>query len=182
MGEFTTLYGNLAEDNYLRGKQFERVCKWYLENAPYYRDIVCKVWLWDDWEHKWGGDAGIDLVVEDHDGQLWAVQSKAYDPARAVTKKDVDKFLSESSRKWFQYRLLIATTDRLHPIAQRTIDDQEKKVGFIGLADLLTAEVDVLFARTVSCWPCTSDADLRVDGITAYRGINVGQVTAVRLN
>lgn len=142
MGDFTTLYGNLAEDNYVRGKQFERVCKWYLENAPYYRDIVRKVWLWDDWEHKWGGDAGIDLVVQDHDGQLWAVQSKAYDPARAVTKKDVDKFLSESSRKWFQYRLLVATTDRLHPIAQRTIDDQEKKVGFIGLADLLTAEVN----------------------------------------
>ena len=142
MGEFTTLFDNLADDNYLRGKQFERICKWYLENDPYYRDTVRKVWLWNDWEHKWGADAGIDLVVEDHDGQLWAVQSKAYDSARAVTKKDVDKFLSESSRKWFHYRLLIATTDRLHPVAQRTIDDQEKEVGFVGLADLLTAEVE----------------------------------------
>jgi superfamily II DNA or RNA helicase len=142
MADFTTLYGNLSEDNYVRGKQFERVCKWYLENAPYYRDTVRKVWLWDDWKHRWGGDAGIDLVVEDRDGQLWAVQAKAYDPDRAVTKKDVDKFLSESSRKWFHYRLLIATTDRLHPVAQRTMDAQEKTVGFIGLADLLTAEID----------------------------------------
>ena len=142
MGNFATLYGNLDPDNYIRGKQFERVCKWYLENDPYYRDTVRKVWLWDDWEHRWGGDAGIDLVAEDRDGQLWAVQAKAYDPDRAVTKKDVDKFLSESSRKWFTYRLLIATTDRLHLVAQRTIDAQDKPVGFIGLADLLTSEVD----------------------------------------
>ncbi|MBJ8347614.1 DEAD/DEAH box helicase [Antrihabitans sp. YC2-6] len=142
MGKFTTLYSNLSADNYLRGKQFERICKWYLENDPYYRDTVRKVWLWDDWEHRWGADAGIDLVVEDRDGQLWAVQAKAYDPDRAVTKKDVDKFLSESSRKWFSYRLLIATTDRLHSVAQHTIDAQEKKVGFLGLADLLTADLD----------------------------------------
>jgi predicted helicase len=141
MGEFTSLFANLAEDNRVRGKQFERICKWYLENDSYYRDTVRKVWLWDDWEHKWGADAGIDLVVEDHDGRLWAVQCKAYDSARAVTKKDVNKFLAESSREWFGYRLLIATTNRLHPVAQRTIDDQEKKVGFVGLADLLTAEV-----------------------------------------
>ncbi|MEU9806882.1 Helicase associated domain protein [Mycobacterium sp. NPDC050853] len=142
MGKFTTLYGNLSTDNHLRGKQFERVCKWYLENDPYYRETVRKVWFWDDWEHRWGADAGIDLVVEDRDRQLWAVQAKAYVPDSAITKKDVDKFLSESSRKWFCYRLLIATTDRLHSIARRTIDAQEKRVGFVGLADLLTAEVD----------------------------------------
>jgi len=142
MGAFSDLFAQLDPDPRVRGKQFEHVCKWFLENDPYYRDTVRKVWLWDDWEHRWGGDAGIDLVVEDSDGKLWAVQCKAYDPDHAVTKKDVDKFLSESSRKWFSYRLLIATTDRLHPVAQRTIDDQEKKVGFIGLADLLTADVE----------------------------------------
>ncbi len=142
MATFSDLFARLDPDPRVRGKQFEHVCKWFLENDPYYRDTVRKVWLWDDWEHRWGGDAGIDLVVEESDRKLWAVQCKAYDPDRAVTKKDVDKFLSESSRKWFSYRLLIATTDRLHLVAQRTIDDQEKKVGFIGLADLLTAQVE----------------------------------------
>lgn len=142
MPTFDAVFARLDPDPRIRGKQFEHVCKWFLENDPYYRDTVRKVWLWDDWEHRWGGDAGIDLVVEDSEGKLWAVQCKAYDPDRAVTKKDVDKFLSESSRKWFAYRLLIATTDRMHPVAQRTIDAQEKKVGFIGLADLLTAEVE----------------------------------------
>ena len=51
----------------------------------------------------------------------------------------------------FSYRLLIATTDKLHHVARRTIDDQEKQVAFVGLSDLLTAEVD---------WP-SNPLDLR---------------------
>ncbi|MDQ1203197.1 restriction endonuclease [Rhodococcus sp. SORGH_AS_0303] len=114
MGTFAALYDTCSENNHIRGRQFERICKWYLENDPYYRHTVRKVWLWDDWDHRWGSDAGIDLVVEDSVGKAWAVQVKAYSPDHAVTKRDVDKVLSESSRKWFDYRLLIATTDRLH--------------------------------------------------------------------
>jgi predicted helicase len=75
-------------------------------------------------------------VAEDHQGQLWAVQAKAYDPQYSVTKADVDSFLSESNRRVFSYRLLIATTDRIGPTARRTLDDQEKPVGFVGLAGL----------------------------------------------
>ncbi|QII07817.1 DEAD/DEAH box helicase family protein [Rhodococcoides fascians A25f] len=142
MGTFATLYGNLSKDNHIRGRQFERICKWYVENDAYYRQTVRNVWLWDDWEHRWGSDSGIDLVVEDNEGKLWAVQAKAYASDRAVTKNDVDKFLSESSRRRFHYRLLIATTDRIHHVARRTIDAQEKPVGLIGLAYLQTADID----------------------------------------
>jgi predicted helicase len=153
MGTFDDLYASLSEDPRVRGRQFEHVCKWFLENDPNYRDLVAKVWLWNDWEHKWGIDAGIDLVVEDVEGRLWAVQAKAYDPAYSVTKKDVDKFLSESSRARakakFDYRLLIATTDKLHHVARGVLGDQEKKVGFIGLADLRT---------TTAEWPASPDA------------------------
>jgi superfamily II DNA or RNA helicase len=153
MGNFDALYAALSEDPRVRGTQFEHVCKWFLENSPKYRDLVSKVWLWNDWEHKWGTDAGIDLVVEDVEGRLWAVQAKAYAPSYSVTKKDVDKFLAESSRARakarFDYRLLIATTDKLHHVARDVIGDQEKKVGFVGLADLLTTEVD---------WPARPDA------------------------
>lgn len=152
MGDFQTLFDNLSENPQLRGTQFERICKWFLENDPNYRDLVAKVWHWKDWEHNWGIDAGIDLVVEDVEGRLWAVQAKAYDPLYSVTKKDVDTFLSESSRSRgvakFDYRLLIATTDKLHHVARDVIADQEKKVGFIGRADLLTAAVD---------WPTSPD-------------------------
>jgi superfamily II DNA or RNA helicase len=139
---FSDLFSRLDPDPRVRGKQFEHVCKWFLTNDPTYKNTLRRVWLWSEWTSRWGGDAGIDLVAEDRDGRLWAIQAKAYDPANAVTKADVDKFLSESSRAMFSYRLLIATTDKRHHVARRTMDDQEKKVGFVGLSDLLTSEVD----------------------------------------
>ncbi len=66
----------------VRGGQFERICAWYLRNAPEYRDRIRTVWLWSDWPNTWGADAGIDLVAEEHDGFLWAIQAKMYDVAR----------------------------------------------------------------------------------------------------
>jgi superfamily II DNA or RNA helicase len=151
MGTFLELFARLDPDPRVRGRQFEHVCKWFLANDPTYKSTLRRVWLWEEWPGRWGGDAGIDLVAEDYDGRLWAIQSKAYAPENAVTKADVDKFLSESSRSVFSYRLLIATTDKLHHVARRTIDKQEKQVAFIGLSDLLTSEVN---------WP-TSPLDLR---------------------
>jgi len=99
MGTFDGLVGELDPDNALRrGKQFEHVCKWFLTNDPTYKSTLRKVWLWDEWEGRWGGDAGIDLVAEDHDGRLWAIQAKAYDPANAVTKHDVRHPVAMCSR------------------------------------------------------------------------------------
>jgi superfamily II DNA or RNA helicase len=142
VGSFSDLFARLDPDPRLRGKQFEHVCKWFLTNDPMYKNTLRRVWLWSEWTGRWGGDSGIDLVAEDHDGRLWAIQCKAYKPENAVTKADVDKFLAESSRAVFSYRLLIATTDKLHHVAQRTINDQEKHVAFVGLSDLLTSEVN----------------------------------------
>lgn len=30
------------------GRDFERLCKWALENVPEYRQRLRQVWLWDD--------------------------------------------------------------------------------------------------------------------------------------
>jgi predicted helicase len=141
VGAFNDLFARLDPDPRVRGEQFEHVCKWFLTNDPTYKSTLRRVWLWKEWTGRWGGDAGIDLVAKDHDGRLWAIQAKAYAPENTVTKADVDKFLSESSRAVFSYRLLIATTDKLHHVARRTINDQEKQVAFVGLSDLLTSEV-----------------------------------------
>jgi predicted helicase len=138
MGHLGDLLARLDEDRFRRGKQFERVCKWFLTNDPLYRHQVRRVWLWDEWPGRWGADAGIDLVVEDREGGLWAVQSKAYDPGYGVTKADVNTFLSESSRSQFSYRLLIATTNRVGQTARRTIAAQEKQAGLLLLADLVS--------------------------------------------
>jgi predicted helicase len=146
---FESLLSQLDPDK--RGPQFERLCRWYLTNAPEYRGRFKRVWLWQDWPDAWGPDAGIDLVAEEHDGGLWAIQTKAYDPAYAIKKADVDSFLSESSRPQFSYRLLIATTDRLGPTARRTLDAQREPVGYLLRSQLALAPV---------AWP-TSPDDLR---------------------
>ncbi|MGN7780481.1 Helicase associated domain protein [Mycolicibacterium sp. 22603] len=139
MGTFSDLRAQFdPDDNRRRGKQFEYVCKWFLENHPTYQPLLRRVWLWDDWPGRKGIDAGIDLVAEGTDGKLWAIQSKAYATSHSISKRDVDKFISESSRSKFAHRLLIATTDKRHPIATRLMDDLG--IPFVGLTQLREAD------------------------------------------
>ena len=156
MGSLQQLLGTLSADPRTKGREFELLARWYLENEPEYASIVEQVWLWDEWPERWGADAGIDLVVKTRLDTLWAVQAKAYDSKYSVTKSDLDSFLSESSRADFDFRLLIATTDRIGGTASRTIAAQEKPVGSLMLADL---EASVLE------WPDSMD-DLRPAAIT----------------
>ncbi len=148
MGAFADLFNQLDADDRIKGRQFEHVCKWFLTNDPVYTHELRRVWLWDEWPDRWGADAGIDLVAEDRIGRLWAIQAKAYDPAYRVTKRDVNKFLAESGRGVFTYRMLIATTNLIDRIGERTIQEQEKRVTFFRLNDLQVAEVD---------WPAFTD-------------------------
>ncbi len=124
-----------------RGKVFELYSKWFLENDPTYSAQLKKVWLWKDWPNNWGRDKGIDLIAETHTGEFWAIQAKCYDENYYVTKEDVDKFLSESSRKVISYRLLICTTDRLGNNAREVIAAQEKQVGICSLEHLLDSSL-----------------------------------------
>ena len=98
MAALADLLGRLDPDPVRRGKQFERICQWFLTNDPVYARELRRVWLWDEWPGRWGADAGIDLVAEDRHGHLWAIQAKAYDAATWITKRDVDTFLAESGR------------------------------------------------------------------------------------
>jgi superfamily II DNA or RNA helicase len=137
-----TLLAQLHTEPTRRGREFERICKWFLINDPVYSaDLRC-VWLWDEWPGRWGADAGIDLVAEDYQGRLWAIQAKAYDPSTTITKRDVDTFLAESGRPKFAFRLLIATTDLIGHTAKRTIEGQEKPASVALLGDLEAAQVN----------------------------------------
>jgi predicted helicase len=148
---FADLFSQLDADDRIKGKQFEHICKWFLTNDPVYKHELRRIWLWDEWPGRWGIDAGIDLVAEDHQGNLWAIQAKAYDEAGWITKRDVDTFLTESVRTVFSFRLLIATTNRIGATAKRTLEAQEKPASVLLLGDLDAAEVD---------WP-SSPSDLR---------------------
>ena len=137
MGTFDQLVDKLDADNGVKGHQFERIAKWFLINDPTYKSLLRRVWLWKEWRDRWSDlEAGIDIVAEDFDGKLWAVQCKAYRADRTITKVDIDKFLSESNRPVFAERLLIATTDNIHHVARNTMSAQEKSVSVVGLEAL----------------------------------------------
>ena len=51
---FSELVDRLPREPYAKGRMFERLCRWYLQNAPEYRLRVRKVWLWDEWPGRWG--------------------------------------------------------------------------------------------------------------------------------
>ena len=123
------------------GGDFEWLCQWFLENAPRYRGQFDRVWLWKDWPDRWGTDAGIDIVARTRTGELWAIQAKADHPDRAIPKREIDSFLSESNRPQFAYRLLMATTDDIGATARRTLHGQEKPVGLVLRGHFVTEEV-----------------------------------------
>ena len=147
---FLKLIKTFDTDNHARGVQFEKLCKWLLENHPFYQSKLKQVWLWDDWPERWGKDCGIDLVAEDVDGKTWAIQAKCYDPQYNVTKKDVDSFLSESTNTKIHHRLLIATTDGLGANAVGVIQRQNETIPInqLMLSDLLEAPIE---------WPKSMD-------------------------
>lgn len=142
MASFAELYASFDPDSGVRGKQFERFAKWFLTADPEWSTQVDQVWLWDDYPDRWGPDCGIDLVFRHKNGQTWAVQAKNYSPAYAITKSDVDTFLSESSRSEIDHRLLIGTTDRIAANAKRVCDAQEKPVVRYMLAQFEDAAVE----------------------------------------
>jgi superfamily II DNA or RNA helicase len=144
MHPFLQLISTFSPDHYARGAQFEKLCKWLLENHPMYKSKLTKVWIWDDWPERWGKDCGIDLVAQDTDGNNWAIQAKCYNPKYSVTKKDIDSFLSESTNTKIHRRLLIATTDGLGPNARGVIERQHETtpINQLMLSELLEAPID----------------------------------------
>src|SRR5258706_6120799 len=183
MAPFPTLVGKLSDNEVRKGHQFERVCKWFLENDPEYKRQLRHVWLWNDWPHRWGRDKGIDLVAEDFDGKIWAIQAKAYAPQYSITKPDVDRFLSESSRKIISYRLLIATAAELGNNSREAIEGQEKKVGYLLLSDLKKRKLnwpsspDKLFAKQARPRKPRSDQRKAIaDVVRSFRKHDRGQL------
>ena len=87
MGTFEQLIDKLDADDRVKGHQFERIAKWFLVDDPAHKSLLRRVWLWKDWLHRWSDlEAGIDIVAEDFDGKLWAVQCKAYRADRIIPR------------------------------------------------------------------------------------------------
>jgi superfamily II DNA or RNA helicase len=135
-----------------RGKQFERLVKWWLTQDPIWSRKIKTVWLWDEWPDYPGRDIGIDLVAEMTDGTLCAVQAKCFDENRDIPKSDLDSFISAASPRTFQHRLLVATTDGLSANAKRMLADQHvvrvMRSDLESSLDVWPASIDKLSAPT----------------------------------
>ena len=93
-----------------KGKRFERLVKTALEQHPVYgENRFSRLWLWNDWPGREGGDFGIDIVGEETDGGLCAIQCKCYDSA-SIPNSEIDKFLAAAGSRW-KSRILVATSD-----------------------------------------------------------------------
>ncbi|MCY3849820.1 MAG: restriction endonuclease [Acidimicrobiaceae bacterium] len=96
-----------------QGDRFERLCKTVLtaHNGIDGTRRFRRVWMWHE---PWPGkkpidsqDTGIDLVAEQNDGSLAAIQCKFYQGE--VSTSAVDSFLAASSRPEFSARVIMTT-------------------------------------------------------------------------
>ncbi|MDE0291917.1 MAG: DEAD/DEAH box helicase family protein [Candidatus Dadabacteria bacterium] len=93
-----------------KGRRFERLVKTALDQHPVYgENRFSHLWLWNDWPDREGGDFGIDIVGEETDGGLCAIQCKCYDSA-IIPNGEIDKFLAAAGPRWTS-RILVATSD-----------------------------------------------------------------------
>ncbi|MDR2526551.1 MAG: DEAD/DEAH box helicase family protein, partial [Rickettsiales bacterium] len=149
---FDELLDKYREDLQKRelGTLFEIIMQRFLKTYALYKDRFTDVFLWNDWEHKKlfsnGQDIGIDLVAQEENGALWAIQCKCYEKGHRISKGDIDSFISISAKEVdgikFKYRLFISSTNEWSENAKITCEDQNPQIYKISLSDLQTAKVD----------------------------------------
>ena len=97
-----------------QGRYFERLVKLFLEHDDGQKQHYDRVWFYSDWakEHGWPGeDIGIDLVARRRDGDGdAAIQCKFYAREHAISKKDIDSFISAAANDRFTRLIIVDTT------------------------------------------------------------------------
>jgi len=127
-----------AESTVDKGKRFERLMKRYFEIDPLYRDRFEKVWLWNDWPGRGNvPDTGIDLVAQERDGGVCAIQCKFYERETAIGKDGINSFISASNREPFTARLLVNTGADLGKHAKTTIGGLQPPMQILRFGDLV---------------------------------------------
>ena len=124
-----TLDKSRSED----GTIFEIFIKKYLaHHSPVHRKTVKEVWRWKDWARDREidrTDTGIDLVVENFDGELWAVKCKFSDAAHTLQKSDIDSFFTASGKSYngqvFSLRLIVSSASAWSKNAEEALKGQD---------------------------------------------------------
>ena len=139
MATFEQFRKSFPDQSYAKGKKFEDFLSDFLQNKhPFYSKLFVKVWPFRQFPKRWHNkpDLGTDLVAEDREGRICAIQVKFFGKEYAIPKGEVDSFLTDSNVKIVDYRLLIASTDKIGLNAIVAIETQEKPVQTFLLSDL----------------------------------------------
>ena len=146
LNEALTRLRNESTSESEKGRRFERMLRRALEQHHFFSKRFTKVWLWQDWPDRPGQDLGIDLVAEEPDGGLCAIQCKFYAPDAPVPKSAIDSFLTASTPEPFTSRILVNTGATLAGHALRTLEANAKvkHCRVLGVDDLNGWPVDWL--------------------------------------
>ena len=135
---FSDVYQQLCDrfpDPRERGRQFEPLVQEVLRTDPGYQDLYAEVWRWNEWPRRRSGDIGIDLVAQNMDGGLTAIQCKCYDPNSTIYEQNLATFLANSNAE-FDQRLVISTTSNWSKNLLALISNQKppvQRMDFFGL-------------------------------------------------
>ncbi|WP_395531462.1 DEAD/DEAH box helicase [Enterococcus faecium] len=126
-----------------RGTLFEKLVLSYLRNEPTYQRLYKNVWALGDVPVEYGipkKDTGVDLVAEQFNGELVAIQAKFYQ--NKVGKSEINSFVAELGKSYYQRGLIVSTVNDWNKNARETIDHNEKGIEIIGLSDLRNSQID----------------------------------------
>ncbi|MXZ40860.1 MAG: DEAD/DEAH box helicase [Caldilineaceae bacterium SB0666_bin_21] len=143
--EALTILRDRATDLFGMGRSFEHLMQAALTREPgIYGDRFERVWLWNEWPDRDGPDTGIDLVAEEREGGLCAIQCKFFDPHRPVPKKEIDSFLAKSEPMQYTSRLIINTGGAIQRNALKVLQDSPKPCRVLDASELNGWDVDWL--------------------------------------
>lgn len=126
-----------------QGDRLERLTKEFLTKDSIQSRLYKKVYLWKDWDGRENfGDIGIDLVAENVDGGVTAIQCKFYDEHSTIAKEHIDSFISASGRKPFTHRIIMSTTDKWSKNAEKMLEEQRFPVQRMGLQTFRDSNID----------------------------------------
>ena len=132
-----------STDMFGMGRSFERLIKTALSKEPgILGDRFSQVWMWNEWPGRDGPDIGVDLVAEEREGGLCAIQCKFFDPHNPVPKKDIDSFMSASEPSHFTSRLIVNTGGSIQKNALKTLQASPKPCRVLDKAELDGWDVD----------------------------------------
>lgn len=126
-----------------RGTAFEHMVVSYLKNEPTYKQKFKNVWMLSDVPAKYNishQDTGVDIVAEDYNGNLTAVQAKFY--TGKVSKDSINSFIAEASKAYYTEGILVSSTDEWNRNAESALENNSKPITRIGLAQLRSADFD----------------------------------------